>query len=409
MINYNFKLLWVSKLISQLGDKFFSIALAWWILQETDSTVSMGFFLFASVVPGIIFGFFTGALCDRWNRKRIMVITDAIRGILVLTISILAYLDILMVWQVFVIGICLSIMAAFFDPSSQAILPDIVVKEDLKKANSMCQMVSGLCSTLGPMLGALIVSFFGTGMVFLLNSISFFAAVLLTGMMRYKPMYRSSEKVRSTIMSDIREGLYFIRKRNHMVAVLVVIGAAHFFVGSLSVSLPFLANSLTGKGVNNLGSLEMLMGIGLLSGAAFRRLTKNVTATEKGSPSVSGLMKLMLCYGVCFLFLSAAGFFHMSSVALYLPSMFLIGVIMANASIFWQLLLQINTPSEMMGRVCGIASLIGNASLPIAYGIIGIVLNYCGIASVMLFSGVSLMILSIIFMKGQSRSDLSTV
>jgi MFS family permease len=396
MINRNFKLVWIGKLISQFGDELYGIALAWWVLQKTGSTVSMGLFMFASAAPGIIMGLFTGAISDRWNRKHIMVFSDAVRGILVLTISILAYTDMLAIWQVYAIGICLSAAGAFFNPSSQAILPDIVGKENLAKANSMSQMIGGVCTTLGPMLGALIVSFLGTNLVFMMNGVSFFVAMILAALMKYEVPYQKKEKTEGNIIRDIGEGLRYIGKRKNLLKILTVIGAAHFFVGSLSVSLPFLANGLSGTGVNNLGLLQMMLGIGLLAGSIYRRWRKN-DSPEKIMEK--GLMRLMLCYGMCFVVISGASYFNITFVSGYLPIFFLIGTVIANASVFWQLLLQTNTPSDMRGRVFGTSSLIGEASMPIAYGVIGIVLKYTGIAPVMLFSGVALMLISVVFMK----------
>ncbi len=339
---------------------------------------------------------FTGAISDRWNRKHIMVLSDAVRGILVMTITILAYTDMLAIWQVYAIGICLSAAGAFFNPSSQAILPDIVGKENLAKANSMSQMVGGVCSTLGPMLGALIVSLLGTNLVFMMNGVSFFIAMILAALMKYEVPYPKRERTESNIIHDIWEGLRYIGKRKSLLKILAVIGAAHFFVGSLSVSLPFLANGLSGTGVNNLGLLQMMLGIGLLAGSIYRRWRK---ADSSEKTTEKGLMRLMFCYGLGFVAISGASHFNLTFVSGYLPIFFLIGTVIANASVFWQLLLQTNTPSDMRGRVFGTSSLIGEASMPIAYGVIGIVLKYSGIAPVMLVSGVALMLLSVVFMK----------
>ncbi len=406
MINRNFKLVWIGKLISQLGDKFYWIALAWWILQETGSTVSMGLFMFVSAVPGVIMGLFTGAVSDRWNRKHIMVFSDAVRGILVLLISILAYLEMLWIWQVYVIGICLSVAGAFFNPSCQAILPDIVGKKDLSKANSMSQLVDRICSTLGPMLGALIVSLLGTNPVFLMNSVSFFAAMILAALMQYERPYLKEEKAEDNIIRDIGVGLQYIGKRKNLLKILTIVGAAHFFIGSLSVCLPFMANDLSGAGVNNLGLLEMMLGVGLIAGSIYRRWKKTdflVDMTEKG------LMRLVLCYGICFTAISGAWFIGITSVLCYLPILFLIGAVIANAGVFWQLLLQTNTPTDMRGRVFGTSALIGNASMPIAYGVVGIVLKYSGIAPVLLFSGAALMVISVAFMKGAKLTAINEI
>lgn len=114
MINKNFTCFWFGKIVSQFGDKFYSIAIAWWILQKTNSPMIMGFFLFTAAFPSIILGFFAGALADRWKQKNMLIVTDAIRGGLVLIIAFLAMDNALEVWHVFVIAFCLSIVTSFF-------------------------------------------------------------------------------------------------------------------------------------------------------------------------------------------------------------------------------------------------------------------------------------------------------
>jgi hypothetical protein len=230
-----------------------------------------------------------------------------------------------------------------------------------------------------------------------MNSVSFFIAMVLAALMQYEVPYLKNEKTEANIIRDIGEGLRYIGKRKTLLKILTVIGAAHFFVGSLSVCLPFMAKGLSGGGVNNLGLLEMLLGVGLIAGSIYRRWKK---ADSLENMTEKGLIKLMLCYGICFAVISGAWYFGITSVICYLPILFLIGAVIANAGVFWQLLLQTNTPSDMRGRVFGTSTLIGNASMPIAYGVIGIVLKYSGIAPVMLFSGIALIVLSAAFMRG---------
>jgi MFS family permease len=100
LINRNFALLWSGKIISQIGDKFYALALAWWILQHTGSPGIMGFFLLVSVLPGLLLGLFAGAVVDRLNRRNVLIITDLLRGFLVLTVVLLSFLQALTVWQV---------------------------------------------------------------------------------------------------------------------------------------------------------------------------------------------------------------------------------------------------------------------------------------------------------------------
>jgi len=397
MINNNFKLIWFGKLISQLGDKFYAIALAWWILQNTHSTVIMGFFMLTTAIPAIGIGLFTGALTDRWNRKRMLVITDIVRGVLVLAIALLAAFGVLEIWQVFVIGALLSAATSFFEPAIQAIVPDLVESSDLKKANGMSQMVGGVCQIAGPLCGALAVSLIGMTTVFFVNSASYFIAAVLSALLTWRKSELALDKKDSTVIQDIKEGLRYVRGQKRIITILVIIGAAHFFVGSLFVALPFLANRLSGKGVNNLGYLEMLMGVGLIAGSLLNGLKKNNVTDEEV------LMKLIMGFGAAFLCLGLAQWRGCGNVLVYLPILLIIGVIIANASIFWQLLLQLSITEQMKGRVFGISSLIGNISMPIAFGVVGILLDFYSIYLIMLVSGICLISLGLILLAGRKK------
>lgn len=390
MINKNFTLIWTGKSISQLGDKFYSIALAWWILQKTDSPSIMGTFLLVSVLPALILGFFAGVLADRLSRKTILIVTDTLRGFLVLTISFLAMFGVIEVWHVFVIGMCLSLATAFFDPAIQAIIPEIVEKEDLTRANAMSQMVSGVCTVAGPLLGAVSVSFFGLTAVFMANSVSYFISTILTSFVS-RPKVTANYSNKNNYISDIKEGIRFIKNQKNIIFVLKIIALTHIFVGCLTVSLPFLANSLTGIGVNNLGYLEAAMGTGVIGSSII------IKSVRKNIKNEFTLVKFIALMGISFGLISTFKFIGINTTYIYLVIMVIVGSCIAFASVFWLTLLQNSTPSNMTGRVFSVSSLIGNTSLPIAYSIFGVLLNISSISVLMAISGGGLLILCFSF------------
>lgn len=387
MINKNFTFLWLGKIVSQLGDKFYAIALAWWILQKTQSPSIMGFFLLVSLLPGIILGFFAGALTDRWHRKTLLVVTDIIRGCLVLVISFLSMVNALEIWHAFFIGLCLSLATAFFEPAIQTIIPEIVEEENLTKANGMSQMVSGICTVAGPLLGAFAVSVFGLTWVFFVNSISYFVSSFLACFIIINKAYRNHGK-KKNIWNDMHEGICFIKRQRRITFVLKIIAIAHFFVGNLTVSLPFLANGLEGSGVNNLGYLEMMIGAGLVAGSLFMSIKNKASVNERT------LVSFILAMGFCFIAISISQFLKIQTLYVYMLIMMVIGACIAFASVFWQSLLQSYTPGHMTGRVFSISTLVGNTSLPVAYGIFGILLNLSSIYIVMAACGACLIVLS---------------
>jgi MFS family permease len=402
MINKNFTFLWSGKIISQLGDKFYAIALAWWILLKTNSPSIMGFFLLVSVLPGLIFGFFAGALTDRRKRKTMLIVTDIIRGILVLAISYLSMTGVIEVWHVFLIGFCLSLVTAFFEPAMQAIIPEIVEKENLTKANGMSQMVSGVCSIAGPLLGAIAVSALGLTWVFLANSISYFISAFLTCFIKINRSYRESDREsdkKANIWEEMKEGISFIKNQKRIILVLKIIAAAHFFMGGLTVLLPFLAKVLEGNGVNNLGYLELMLGAGLFVGSVYMSIKKGASINERALLSFIGTVSL------CFIIIGISQYLKINIVYAYMPILMIIGICIAGASVFWQSLLQKYTPCHMTGRVFSVSTLIGNTSLPIAYGIFGILLNLSSIFILMAASGVCLMVLCsyLYFRKSDNR------
>ena len=384
MINRNFTLLWVSQTISQLGDKFYAIALAWWILEKTHSPAIMGLFLLTATLPGVLAGILAGALVDRWRRKSVLIVTDALRGLLVLLVYALSVAGTLEVAHVFAAGLAISLITAFFDPALQTIIPEVVETRDRVKANSLVQMIGGLCKIAGPLLGALAIALFGWDWVFLGNSLSYFVAALLSGLLSVSVAH-SAGQAPAGLWASIVEGFVFIRAQPRIVQVLKIIAVAHVFVGGLAVLLPFLANGLAGVGVRNLGYLEMCIGIGLVGGSVFIGSRKGLWVDERK------LSLSVLFIGAGFTALGIAQHLGLRGLPVYLAALVLVGGGVAFAAVFWQSLLQRHTPESMRGRVFSLASLIGNASLPLAYGAFGFLLERSSIAVLMSFSGLCLL------------------
>lgn len=169
------------------------------------------------------------------------------------------------------------------------------------------------------------------------------------------------------------------------------------------VILPFLAKNLNGNGVQNLGNLQTVLGLGLLLGSIYIRKKKNDTISEYN------LINLILFVGICFLGISIGQFFIIKTIIPYMIALILIGGSVACAVVFWQLLIQLNTPDNMTGRVFSVSTLVGNVSLPIAYGIFGILLTYNSIMKLMFFSGACLILLCLFLIFKLKINKIETV
>ena len=120
-MNKNLALLLSGQLVSQIGDKFYMLAVAFMVLKTTGSPAKMGLVLFCSVFPGMLLGFVSGAYLDRYSRKAIIVCADVARGLIVAGVCFLFYIDSLSFPVLLVAQVLISGCTAFFDPDGTMI------------------------------------------------------------------------------------------------------------------------------------------------------------------------------------------------------------------------------------------------------------------------------------------------
>lgn len=153
-INKNYFLIWSGKFVSMIGDRFYTLVLALWVLKESNSPLLMGVMLFASTLPAFLMGIFTGAYVDRSNQKHIMIVTDLLRGLIILCVTYLEMTNMLSIQILIFCSILISVLNAFFEPSIKSIIPLVVRQEELAKANGLEQLINGISSVMAPVFGA---------------------------------------------------------------------------------------------------------------------------------------------------------------------------------------------------------------------------------------------------------------
>ena len=384
LINKNFGLLWVGQLVSQLGDRAYNIALLWWLFEKTKSPLIVSSFLIAAMLPELLIGPVAGVYIDRWNKKKTLVVSDFARGVIILTIAALYDLNLLEIWHIYMAACSISICSALFNPTTMAIIPVIVEKEDLSKANAMSQMVSGAMSVIGPLLGASSVALIGYMGVLLFNGFSYILSGIAEAFIRIKVVKIDTEE---SIMTSLMQGLRYIRTDARVLVVVIVIAVIHVFMGSIYVIMPFIANGLTGTGVNNLGVLESAIGVGMIVGAAYisKSMLKKFTEVY--------LFYAIVCLGLAIFILGTLQLENVSLLVPYAIVCTLIGFCVAVASVFWRTIAQLCVPEKMAGRVFSVFGTTGDISLPISIGVFGLFLNIINPAVLLFLAGVCLIII----------------
>jgi len=398
--NRNLRLLLGGQFVSQVGDKFYMLALAIWVLETTGSTALMGSVLFCSLFPTLLVGFIAGTMVDRWDRKFIIVAADVVRGIVILAVALFHFYGTLSLPIVFASQILLSVCAAFFNPAVGAVIPKIIDGSRLNRANAMTGFIRGASGLIGPFLGGITVAGMGYAPVFALNAGSFLLSALFESFLDI-PSGKKKNVERPGVSADVREGFNYILTNRNMLVILFMIGMIHFFVGSMEVLTPVFSTTLSGSGAKNLGYLQTSLGIGTLLMALFLSLKSNP------GQEVMCLFASTASFGFVLILVSWIISSGQHSLLPYIGPFLLLGAFIVLAATCFRTLLQANTPDRMTGRVFGAAGTIGDLSLPGAMLIYGFLLKWIDCGTLFAATGCALSLLSTIFYllyKGACRS-----
>ncbi len=387
----NFKLLLAGQLVSQVGDKFHMIALALWVLETTGSSAKMGAVLAASLVPSLILGLLSGAFIDRYDKKKIIVGTDIIRGVVLLGFAwMFAQVDggQMNFYLILVLQGILSVNAAFFDPTIPAVIPGMVSREQLGRANAMHQLVNGFALVGGAALGGMALAGMGYVWIFILNGVSFLVSGFFESFITLPQL--PERKTKTTILGDAVQGYGYLLNHHLLMLLLFMVLIIHFFVGGIEVFMPVIAKGIQGGGPKTLGLFQAALGCGTL-----------IMALVLSKLSTPGKEKFSLFSSVFFMGFIQAGAFCINrnwdlAFVGFILVFFLWGGCLIRASIAFKTLLQKYTDPAYAGRVFALASTIGNAAIPGAMVAFGLAMDWFGFEDLLLCSGLILMALSLI-------------
>jgi len=399
LMNKNLALLLSGQFVSQIGDKFYMLALAIWVLQTTKSTAMMGGVLFCSFFPMFLMGFVAGAVVDKYDRKTIILAADFMRGLVVAVVAYLHYLNLLNIYAIYISQILLSVCAAFFNPVIPAVIPQIIDKGRLARANSMTSFVRGFSSMIGPALGGIAVAALGYTSVFAFNAASFIISAVFECFLEI-PGHQNKKGERTGIIGSAIEGLSYIFQHKSLSIILIMVAAIHFFVGSIEVIMPVLSSQFAGTGVKNLGYIQTFFGLGTVLMAlmiSFYNINGKEVEFLFGGIGAFGSVCLIIAY------LSTAA---INDVVFYLGPFLLLGSFIILAATCFRTILQKNVENEMAGRVFGAAGTIGDISIPIAMLTYGFLLRFLSCSWLLATTGFFLMLLSGLFYRSYRHIDL---
>jgi MFS family permease len=222
--NRNFRRLWGAQVVSEIGDWFYTLAIYNLLLQLTGRAGSVALALVLQVLPQTVIGPTAGLVNDRLRRKQVMIASDL--GRMVIVFCMLFIRSRQMVWLIYPLLMAETLLAAFFEPARNAVIPNIVEREDIVVANTMASTTWSVNLMLGATLGGLIAAFLGRDVVFSLNALSFLASAgLIWGMRFAEPHAEGGVRFRARELVDfspIVAGIRYVRSQARLRSTILV-------------------------------------------------------------------------------------------------------------------------------------------------------------------------------------------
>ncbi len=252
--------LWLGQLISITGTQMQLWALFWHISQLNKNPIALGGIGLSRIIPVIIFSLIGGVLADSMDRRKVMFVTQSFAALLALILGLLTQFGHVTIWYIYAITALQAIAVAFDGPSRQALIPNLVPKEDLPNAFSMTFTSFQFGSVFGPALSGFVIAWGGQHAVYYFNAISF-ASVLFALFMIGNVPQTFAERSAGISMESIREGIQFILGKPIILSSMLLDFVATFFA-SANTLMPLIATNVLKVGVVEYGYLSAAPAVG---------------------------------------------------------------------------------------------------------------------------------------------------
>jgi MFS family permease len=352
--------------ISLVGTWMQNVAQPWLAYTMTKSAFMLGLVGAIQYMPVLLFSLFAGVLIDRFPKKKILFITQSASLAVTMTLAILDYSGHIKFWHILVLAAALGLVNAFDMPTRQSFIIQLVGKDDLMNAIALNSAMFSTCRIVGPAIAGLVIGYYGAGMCFLANSISF-AAVVISLLFIHPMAIQTTVKSSKRILAEIKDGLSYIYQRTILLDAVLLLTIIGTFAMNNNVLIPVFSEAVLKQGSMGMGILFSFSGIGALIGAML------VAFTSKSGPSKLVIYAVPTIIGL-FLILNS-----------FTTNLLFAGFCIAAMGIFFNLfsatinsVLQLHTGNEFRGRVMSVYTLVVAGSTPIGNLYAGLADDYIG-------------------------------
>jgi len=365
----DFRRLFAGRVISAVGDKFFSIAIAWWVLSKAgeSSKFHLGLIMAVNVIPVVVFGPLLGTLSDRSDKRRVMLAADAARAFLVFSLATLLWSGRLNLYWIYSICFLISGFGPLFESAVAASILRLTSEEKMPQAVATDSSVMQFSNVIGSALGSVLMAAAGVAGAFLFNAAGYAAS--FAAVWGIKTPLTPESRTESTFTAEFKAGLAYIFDNKPLLWLILSFAAFNFFVGPILILIPMIVKFTLKESVTWLAVFETFFALGssaLAVALSFKKSYGNIYRWFFGSLlavglSFGGLYFTVDKYAICALLFGA-------------------GAALGAGNAVILTLFQSTVPDAMKGRFFSVLTTLAYAVLPLTFMLNGMLAEQFSIA-----------------------------
>ncbi len=387
----NYRLFFVGQSISLIGTWMQKTAVSWVIYSLTHSKFMLGVTLFASMFPSFLFSFLGGVVSDRYDRYKLLLITQIASMCQAIVLAILIFSNSYQVWQIIALSVVLGIINAFDVPARQSLVYEMVDdKKDLPNALALNSSMVNLSRLIGPGIAGIAIEKLGNGVCFSLNALSFVAVIFSLSLMRLPKFIPKKSTI--NIIGEMKEGLKYIKNTPSIAFILGMLAIVSLLVLPFSTLIPVYAKDILKGNASTFGVIDSAIGLGAFSGAIFLASLK---------PEID--RKIILAINTLVFGIGLILFSHTTYYPLVLVFAIIAAFGMMSQITITNTLIQTMVKPEMRGRVISIYAMAFFGMQPVGGLLVGFTSQHIGVENTVMVEGIIALLIGILHFRYLKR------
>ena len=360
-----FLLLWITQAFSGLGSSMTSYALVVWSYSQEGSALKTALLMVCSYAPYVIFSIFAGALSDRWDKKKTMLVCDTIAAATTVVTLILLQKGQLRIWHLYLLNVVIGLMNTVQQPASEVAVTRVLPEKHYQKVGGLRYFSNALNSILTPIIATAVLGLAGMNVVFAFDLFTFTVAFLVLVFAIRIPKGGEKVQKQESLRTSAKQGIVYLKKERGILDLIFFLAAINLVASVYDAAFPAMLLSREGGSEKVLGMVNAVIGISTLAGSILASLMK----TPKSRVRV-----------ICNCLLFSMSFENFMLALGRTPPVWCIGgflgwiaIPLMNTNL--DAIMRLKVPEEMQGRVYSVRNSFQFFTIPVGYFLGGLLVD----------------------------------